>query len=166
MNMRRRLIALVILLFPVALVAGAAPALAATRVTQVQTVIIASKCRNFHSHSGSRDVRACVSLELKSSDLATVRARAWIGTQSGSGTIDKGCVKHLNLFVGTLTARHIDDTCKFPSGKRVTLYTSWWTHKYEVVHAGVFNICLYYTDGDYACTAIHDWFYSESHRLL
>jgi hypothetical protein len=162
--MRRFLTVLAALLFPVVILLTTVTPVSAT--TTVPQTIIASQCRTFRSHSGTKEVRACVSVEVSSTDRATVRTRAWIGKISGGGTIKEGCVNHIKLFVGTLTARESNFVCKPPSGTRVTIYTAWWTHKYVRVRGGVYHLCLYYTGGDYACTAASSWFYSGWYRTL
>lgn len=133
-------------------------------VTPASAGIIGSVCRNFYSNVNSHQARACVSIEYSSTNTQTTRARAWIGkySTSSTGTINEGCVNHLNLFIqSTGTVRHIDFVCNSPSNGRVYFYTNWYNNKNIYERSGVYNICLYYTDGSYACTATSSWFYSD-----
>ena len=117
-----------------------------------------------YSNAHSHQARACVSVDVSSTNPASFRARAWIGKYSSTstGTISNGCVNHLALNIqSTGTVREINFACNNPSGTRVYFYTNYFTQKYIYAQSGVYNICLYYTDGSHACTATSSWFYSD-----
>ena len=145
---------------------AAAPSQAATRVVAApkgaaQQVVTRDHegiaCQTVHSTPHNRTAKICVM--VNSDDPVPGRFQALVNFALKSGKIKKVCANRLNFWDNGQVVRSVSFKCKQGGGQKNFISTPWWDvpppFLNHVLQAGVYNPCIYWTDGGKAC--IHKW---------